>query len=108
MNQYPDENMSWNESMIPFKSCNLDPVPSRILRECLRLLLPVLTTIVNLPLESAMLSTPLKEALLLLFLKKCSLDADLHAIQQMQYNTMRYDTIRDTIRLVSFNAVFCS
>jgi hypothetical protein len=52
------------------KSCDLDPVPGQILKKCSHLVLPVLTTIVNLSLESATLPTKLKEALLIPLLKK--------------------------------------
>jgi len=44
------------------KSCDLDPIPGCVLRECLVELGPVLTKIVNLSLASAVMSMHLKTA----------------------------------------------
>lgn len=56
------------------KCCALDPIPSTILKQCLPILLPVITNIVNLSLTSATVPDSLKIALLLPLLKKVSLD----------------------------------
>ena len=56
------------------KSCELDPVPSRILLGCLDLLCPVIWRIVNLSLETFVMPTDLKQAVIRPLLKKPSLD----------------------------------
>ena len=56
------------------KSCSLDPIPTALLKDCLTVLLPVITMIVNLSLSSASVPEDLKTALLIPLLKKTSLD----------------------------------
>ena len=56
------------------KSCELDPVPSRILLGCLDLLCPVIWKIVKLSLETSVMPTELKQAVIRPLLKKPSLD----------------------------------
>ena len=56
------------------KSCELDPVPSRLLLGCLDLLCPVIWKIVNLSLETSVMPTELKQAVIHPLLKKWSLD----------------------------------
>ena len=56
------------------KSYDLDPIPARILKGCKSTLLPTLTRIVNLSLQSACLPGQLKEAMVRQKLKKESLD----------------------------------
>ena len=46
------------------KSCDLDPIPASILKECKSALLPVLTNIVNMSLPSASMPAALKEAVI--------------------------------------------
>jgi len=52
------------------KSCELDPIPSCILRTCLKSLLPIITKIVNLSLSSAIVPLGLKKAIVRPILKK--------------------------------------
>jgi exonuclease III len=61
----------------PTKSCNLDPIPTDLLKTCLEVLLPVVTKIVNLSLSTSIMPTNLKEAIILPLLKKANLDAEL-------------------------------
>ena len=56
------------------KSCELDPIPPRILKGCKSTLLSTLTSIVNLSLQSACMPGQLKEAMVRPKLKKESLD----------------------------------
>ena len=56
------------------KSCDLDPVPAHILKGCKSTLLPTLTRIVNLSLQSACMPGQLKEAMVRPKLKKESLN----------------------------------
>ena len=69
----------------PTKSCLLDPVPTNILKDCLDELLPILSTMLNLSLESGFFPdiwkesvvTPRlkkKQGLVLVFLKKLSIN----------------------------------
>ena len=56
------------------KSYDLDPIPARILKGCKSTLLPTLTSIVNLSLQSACMPGQLKEAMVRQKLKNESLD----------------------------------
>ena len=59
------------------KSCSLDPIPSWLLKECISVLLPVLTQIVNLSMSTAVMPDQLKDAIISPLLKKASLDSDI-------------------------------
>jgi len=59
------------------KSCNLDPIPTWLLKECIDSLIPVLTRIVNLSLSSAEVPSNLKEAIVLPLLKKLILNPEI-------------------------------
>ena len=48
--------------MSPAKSCELDPLPTWILKECIAELLPVITGIVNKSLRDSLMPTSLKTA----------------------------------------------
>ena len=58
------------------KSCDLDPFPATVLRECLLNLLPIITKIVNMSLTEAVVPSSLKNASLHPLLKKASLPYD--------------------------------
>lgn len=58
------------------KSCDLDPIPTWLLKDCLELLLPLLTSIVNASLSSSTVPTDMKHAQVRPLLKKPGLDAD--------------------------------
>ena len=59
------------------KTCDLDPLPSILLRECLDTLLPVITRIVNLSLTMGNVPRHFKDAMVRPKLKKDSLDHQL-------------------------------
>ena len=56
------------------KSCPLDPMPTSVVLDVMDVLLPVITNIINLSLESGVFASDWKEALLKPLLKKCGLD----------------------------------
>ena len=56
------------------KSCALDPIPTTLLVKCIDVLLPVITKMVNISLESGHFPLAWKEALLRTILKKNGLD----------------------------------
>ena len=58
------------------KSCELDPIPTWLLKQCLDHLLPVITKIVNLSLSSGHLPDDLKNAILRPLIKKALLDSN--------------------------------
>ena len=58
------------------KSCSLDPVPVLILKQCIDLLLPSITRIVNTSLQNGIFHEEFKVALVLPLLKKSSLDRE--------------------------------
>ena len=56
------------------KSCDLDPLPAAILKQCLHILLPVIVHIVNVILASSCMPATLKQALVIPHLKKTTLE----------------------------------
>ena len=58
----------------PNKQCSSDPIPKWLLKECLDSLLPVLTLLVNKPLQTGYFPEEWKNALVKPFLKKLSLE----------------------------------
>lgn len=60
----------------PPKSCDSDPIPTWILKKHLHLLVPLITRIVNLSLESAVFPSCFKSAMVTPLLKKPSLDSE--------------------------------
>ena len=59
------------------KSCELDPMPTSLLKSCLNELLPILTKIVNLSMESAVVPISFKKSYVRPLLKKTSLDQNM-------------------------------
>ena len=59
------------------KSCCLDPIPSQIVKQCLDILLPIITRIVNTSLSSSTFPTALKIAAVTPILKKANLIPDI-------------------------------
>ena len=62
----------------PIKSCPLDPVPAVLFKTCIPVILPVVTAIVNLSLESRIVPTSLKEGHLSSIIKKHKLDPNIY------------------------------
>ena len=58
----------------PIKCCPLDPIPSAVLAQLLDVLIPVITTMINLSFETGQFASDWKEALLLPSLKKAGLE----------------------------------
>lgn len=58
------------------KSCDLDPLPTTVLKEVLHVLLPTITKIINLSLASSTVPNKFKESLISPLLKKQSLDPE--------------------------------
>ena len=58
------------------KSCKLDPIPTSMVIHCMNELLPVITSMVNMSLQSRYFAEDGKEALVHPLLKKCGLDFD--------------------------------
>ena len=58
------------------KSCSLDPIPTKLLKECLDRLLPSIVNIINLSISSSTVPQSLKAATVTPLLKKAGLDAD--------------------------------
>jgi len=56
------------------KSCILDPIPTYLLKECLDTLLPIITRIINLSLQTSTVPNAFKTAAVTPLLKKASLD----------------------------------
>jgi hypothetical protein len=61
-------------SSSPAKSCELDPVPTNILKQCASELAPAITAIINGSLSSGEFPSSYKDALVRPLLKKASLD----------------------------------
>ena len=60
----------------PTKSCELDPLPTKILKPCLNSLAAIITKIVNLSLEQCCVPPSFKEAVVRPLLKKAGLDKE--------------------------------
>ncbi len=60
----------------PNKYCELDPIPLSMLKECLLLVLPLITKIVNLSLKLGDMPTNLKKAIIKPLLKKLGLELE--------------------------------
>ena len=54
----------------PSKTCSLDPCPTHIVKQCIDILLPSLTKLVNLSLKNGIFPNPLKQAIVTPLLKK--------------------------------------
>ena len=61
----------------PAKSCELDPLPTWLLKECIAELVPTITDIVNMSLRDFLMPKSLKTALIRPLLKKTGLDSDI-------------------------------
>lgn len=61
------------------KTCSLDPLPASIMKDCMDVLLPVLTEMINLSAETATVRVQLKEATIRSKLKKESLNHEVYA-----------------------------
>ena len=61
----------------PVKSCELDPWPTWLLKECIAELVPLITDIVNMSLRKSMIPKSLKTALIRPLLKKTGLYSDI-------------------------------
>ena len=55
---------------MPQKSCDLDPIPSSVLYDCLKQIIPIVTSIMNKSLSSGIVPQCLKHALVKRLLKK--------------------------------------
>ena len=66
-----------NYKSSPTKSCVSDPLPTSILKECVQLLLPAITNIVNLSLSSSTIPQQFKDAVVTPILKKASLNPEI-------------------------------
>ena len=71
----PTDNDEIRKIIMSTKSnqCALDPIPTRLLKNCLEVLLPIITKIVNLSLSDGVMPTELKKALIFPLLKKLNL-----------------------------------
>lgn len=59
----------------PNKSCDLDPLPTWLLKACIDELVPIITRIINASLSSGSVPTPFKSAVIRPLLKKPGLDS---------------------------------
>ena len=71
-----EENIRKLISSSASKSCILDPIPTYLLKECLDTLLPIITRIINLSLQSCTVPDSFKTAAVTPLLKKASLDSN--------------------------------
>ena len=67
----------------PNKSCASDPVPTTILKDCVDVLLPVVTTMINLSLKDGFFPDKWKEALVKPILKKPNADLEFKNFRPM-------------------------
>ena len=68
----------WNIiTLSPVKSCELDPLPTWLLKECIAELVPHITDIVNMSLRESTIPKLLKTAFIRPLLKNTGLDSDI-------------------------------
>src|SRR6218665_397701 len=60
----------------PNKQCELDPIPTSLLKDCASALVPVITKIINLSLSSGNFPMVFKHSLVTPLLKKANLDKE--------------------------------
>ena len=78
LNTFMDEAEIWNIiKLSPVKSCELDPLPTWLLKECIAELVPLITDIVNMSLRESMIPKSLTTALIRPLFKKTGLDSDI-------------------------------
>ena len=58
----------------PSKSCDLDPLPTWLLKECLHELSPIITDLINISMSCAHVNQEMKEAIVTPLLKKINLE----------------------------------
>lgn len=68
------------------KHCDIDPIPTWLLKKCVDELLPIITRIVNMSLEQGIMPSNLKEALLSPKIKKLILDCEIFNHYRPLYN----------------------
>ena len=85
-----EEQLSSLVCSFKIKSCALDPVPAHVLKEYLSVLLPAMTKIVNLSINSALVQDCFKLALLNPLLKKPRLDFEIYANFQAYFQSNFY------------------
>ncbi|CAB3996351.1 Hypothetical predicted protein [Paramuricea clavata] len=82
------------------KSCELDPIPTWLLKQCIPALLPIITKIVNLSLHDAFVPTLFKKAFLTPILKNISLSTDeensFRPISNLSYVSKLIEKVVDT------------
>src|SRR6218665_3996230 len=61
---------------LPNKQCELDPIPTSLLKDCASVLLPVITQIINLSLSTLNFPFSFKHSLVIPLLKKANLDKE--------------------------------
>ena len=86
------------------KSCSLDPVPTSLVVECMDVLLPVITLIINLSLQSGHFPEIWKEAIVTPLLKKCGSDPsnfkNLRPVSNLSYiSKLTESAVADQIQL---------
>jgi hypothetical protein len=74
--QYTEEDIKNIISKTPTKSCCLDPIPTSLLKDCLDILLPSITEIINRSLEDSEVPSSFKKAIVTPLLKKSHLDPE--------------------------------
>ena len=62
--------------LVPFKSSDLDPIPTGLVKDCIDILVTLITSIVNLSLSEGSFPSHFKSALVSPLLKKSTLDKD--------------------------------
>ena len=76
------------------KVCSLDPLPSLLMKNCVDVLLPIVTNIVNCSFDIYTVPHVMKEALVRPMLKKASLDHE----ELKNYQTISYLSLRNVVR----------
>ncbi len=88
----------------PTKSCQLDPLPTALMKECIDLLLPTLLKIINTSLTSSTVPAPFKKAIITPLLKKPGLDKNAEKSYRPVSNLPFLSKILEKVLSKSLNA----
>ena len=83
-------------SKVPPKSCELDSIPTWLLKQCGDGIIPSMTSVINMSLESGVVPGCFKKAVVRPLLKKPSLDAEPQELQTCVQSIFHFQTYRES------------
>ena len=90
------------------KSCELDPLPTDLLKQCIDVLVPCITNIVNASLASGTMPLSLKNAIVCPLLKKNGFDSEVLTFFRPVSNLSFLSKLIENVELTRLNAYNCN